>query len=307
MMPRMISRMMRGPAPQTSWLSLPGFLFVSLVALAGNLHAQSAPVDSVSAVFRDDSTKVDAIRSLEAGTARLPQDSTNFERNDSLVVKQRRRGPFVGLSAGVSFANNSAKKLFSDYMTSTVSTADSSRIVQPQDPVQIIFPVGLVVGFPVFPYLDVWLRTEHFWSRVNGLTQRKNEAPKEFWYVSQGHLAGIGARYLVPVSLLSVNGEPGLFAAYTHFWNFGPTGMYAPTGAVRAKTDPSGAGYEIQLGYQQDYDKRFTFTGGLSFSRLAFVSNSSWKAIVPTATDERAEWTLQALRLSIQGIYQIGK
>ena len=280
------------------------FLALVLAAAAGVL-AQSAPIDSVSAVFRPDSAKADAVRSLEAG--RVDQDSTTLQRDDSLLVKQRRRSPYIGLSAGVSFADNSAKTLFSTYMNSTLVPGDSQRVVQSQDPVQILFPVGLVIGIPVFPYLDLWLRTEHFWSRVNGLTQKNNDAPREFWYVAQGHLAGVGARYLVPVSLLSVNGKPGLYAAYTHFWSFGPTGMYAPTGAVRAHFDPGGAGYEVQLGYQQNYDKRFTLTGGISFAQLGFSSKSSWRSIVPTAPDERAEWTLQALRLSIQGIYQIGK
>ena len=280
-------------------------LFFCLAGFTGLARAQSSTIDSVSAVFRNDSANTAAIRSVEAGT--IKQDSASAERNDSLMIRQRHRGPFIGLSAGVAFTDNSAKTLFSDYMSSTVSPADSSRVVQFQDPVQIIFPVGLVVGYPVLSWLDVWVRTEHFWSRVNGLTQRNNESPKEFWYVAQGHLAGVGARYLVPVSLLSINGQPGLYAAYTHFWSFGPTGMYASSGAVRAKWDPAGAGYEIQMGYQQNYDKRFTFTGGLSFARLSFQSRASWKSIVPTGPDIPAEWTLQALRFSLQGIYQFGK
>jgi hypothetical protein len=289
--PRLLSRQVAG-------------LVAVLAGLAGFAHAQSAPIDSVSAVFRPDSAKAAAVRSVEAGSA--PRDSTTLERDDSLLVKQRRRGPFIGVSLGVSFADNSAKTLFAAYLNSQAAV-DTSRIVQSQDPVQIIFPAGLVLGYPLFSYLDVWLRTEHFWSRVNGLTQRNNDSPREYWYVVQGHLVGLGARYLVPVSLLSVNGEPGLYAAYTHFWSFGPTGIYAPTGGLRAVSDPAGAGYEVQLGYQQDYDKRFTFTGGLSFASLNFTSKGSWRRILPTAPDERADWTLQALRFSLQGIYQIGK
>ena len=277
---------------------------VLILAAVGLVHAQPASIDSVSAVFRADSAKAAAIRSVEAG--QVKQDSTTLERDDSLMVKQRRRTPYIGVSLGISFVDNSAKSLFSTYMT-TQASVDSSDIVQPQDPVQIIFPGGFLLGFPLFPYLDVWLRTEHFWSRVNGLTQKDNNAPREYWYAVQGHLVGLGARYLVPVSLLSVNGQPGLYAAYTHFWSFGPTGIYAPTGSLRAKSDPAGAGYEVQVGYQQDYDKRFTFTGGLSFASLTFASDDSWRKILPTAPDEPAQWTLQALRFSVQGIYQFGK
>jgi hypothetical protein len=279
-------------------------LLLALGMITAATSVQAAPIDSVSAVFRPDSAKSATIRSVEAGG--LSRDSMSLERDDSLGVKQRRRGPFIGLIAGVSFADNSAKSLFAAYMESTRG-ADTSRVVQSQDPVQILFPVGLVIGYPVFPWLDVWLRTEHFWSRVNGLTQHNNDSPREFWYVAQGHLAGVGARYLVPVSLLSVNGQPGLYAAYTHFWSFGPTGLYGSSGGLRAKNDPGGAGYEVQMGYQQDYDKRFTFTGGLSYARLSFTSRSHWTAVVPTGPDTPAEWTLQALRLSLQGIYQFGK
>jgi hypothetical protein len=287
-------------------VNFPGLAFAGAlaVALVGGAAAQDAPIDSISPVFRGDSAKAAAIRAVESG--QIPQDTGTFQRDDSLLTKQRRRGPYIGFSAGVSFADNSAKDLFAAYMDSEAE-ADSARIVQSQDPVQIIFPAGLVLGFPVFPYLDVWFRTEHFWSRVNGLTQRGNASPREFWYVAQGHLAGVGARYLVPVSLLSVSGKPGLYAAYTHFWNFGPTGLKTPTGDFQAETDPAGAGYEVQFGYQQDYDKRFTFTAGLSFASLDFFSKASWRTALPDAPDERAEWTLQALRFSVQGIYQIGK
>jgi len=119
-------------------------------------------------------------------------------------------------------------------------------------------------------------------------------------------MAGIGGRYLIPVSLLSVNGQSGLYAAYTQFWNFGPTGMYSSTGSVRAKTQPAGAGYEIQLGYQQDYDRRWSWTGGLAFTNLTFESNSSWRAIIPNGPDEPASWNLKSLRLCLQGFYQFG-
>jgi hypothetical protein len=288
-------------------VKLPAFGALTALAcgFAGTAAAQTAPIDSVSPVFRDDSTKAAAVRAVEAG--KVAQDTGTFQRDDSLLVKQRRRGAYIGLAVGFpSFTDHSARSLFSGYMASAAQ-ADSSAVLQPQDPVHIVFPAGLVVGFPVFTYLDVWLRTEHFWSRVTGLTQHASDSPREYWYVTQGHLAGVGARYLVPVSLLAINGKPGLYAAYTHFWSFGPTGIYAPTGGVRARFEPAGAGYEVQLGYQQDYDRRFAFTGGLSFARLTFGSNASWNAILPTGPDERAEWTLQSLRLTLTGIYQFGK
>jgi hypothetical protein len=288
------------------------FRGLTLTALAGLLggaaaletRAQSSVIDSVSAVFRNDSAKAAAVRSVEAGGA--PNDSLVKQRGDSLLIKMQRRGPYIGLSLGVSFTDNSSKELFDGYMRTTAA-ADSQRILQAQDPVHLVFPAGFVLGFPLFPNFDVWLRTESFWYRVTGLAQKNNEAAREFWYAVQGHLAGVGARYLVPGSLLSVNGKPGLYAAYTHFWNFGPTGIYSPDGSVRARLNPAGAGYEFQLGFQQDFDKRFTYTGGLSFSQIRLESPSPWNAVVPNGPATAAEWKLQSLRLSFQALYQFGR
>jgi hypothetical protein len=269
--------------------------------------AQDAPVDSLSPVFRPDSAKASAIRSIETGKASTDSARTAANQvSDSLALKLRRRGPFIALSAGAAFADHSAKQLFIDYMNSQMA-ADSQRVLQDQDPVHVYFPVGLVVGYPVFTYLDVWLRTEHFWYRVKGLAQKGNESPREFWYANQAHLAGAGARYLVPVSFLSVNGKPGLYVAYTHFWNFGPTGLYSPTGSLRARTNPAGAGYEIQAGLQQDFDKRFTFSGGLAFTRLSFESKANWNTVLPGGPATQAEWTIQSMRFALQGLYQFGR
>ena len=82
--------------------------------------------------------------------------------------------------------------------------------------------------------------------------------------------------------------------------------MYAPTGSIRAITNPDGAGYEVQAGFQQDFGKRWTWTGGLAFTNFAFTSRSSWQAILPDAPDEPANWTLRSLRLTLQAFYQFG-
>lgn len=295
--------MKRARKPRPGTTSCAG-LVALLAAAAG---AQDARVDSLSPVFRPDSLKASTIRSIETGKAAT--DSARAAANqvsDSLALKLRRRGPYVALSAGAAFADHSAKQLFIDYMTRQAA-ADSQRVLQSQDPVHVYFPVGLVVGVPVFTYLDVWLRTEHFWYRVKGLAQKGNENPREFWYSNQAHLAGAGVRYLIPGSFLSVNGKPGLYVAYTHFWNFGPTGLYSPTGSLRARTNPAGAGYEIQTGLQQDFDKRFTLSGGLAFTRLAFESKARWNTVLPGGPDATAEWTLQSMRFALQGLYQFGR
>jgi hypothetical protein len=172
----------------------------------------------------------------------------------------------------------------------------------------VLFPAGLLLGIPVSRHIDVMLRTEHFHYRVTGLAQKDNEAPTEYWYVNQAHLAGAGVRWLVPISFMTVTGQPGLHVSYTHFWSFGPTGIRSPDGSVRARSEPAGAGYEIQLGFQQDFDKRWALTGGLALSRLSFRSDGDWINVIPgAAAGEPAEWTLQSLRIAVQGLYQFGR
>ena len=82
--------------------------------------------------------------------------------------------------------------------------------------------------------------------------------------------------------------------------------MYSTSGSVRAKIDPAGAGYEIQAGFQQGFDKRWTWTGGLAFTDLDFESKSTWPAIIPYGPGETATWSLKSLRLCLQGFYQFG-
>jgi hypothetical protein len=263
-----------------------------------------APADSLSPVFRSDSAQTGTIRQVEAGAT--TDTAKTLARADSLQAKLKRRGPYVGLSAGVSFAEHSAGNRFAAAMNAAVA-ADSQRILQRQDPVHVYFPAGLLVGVPVLPHFDLLLRTEHYHYRVTGLAQKDNDPPTEFWYVNQGHLAGAGVKWLVPGSLLTVTGQPGLYAAYTHFWSFGPTGMRSPEGSVRARTAPGGAGFEIQAGFQQDFDKRWVLTGGLSFSRLAFGSAGDWSNVVAGSAPGQADWTLTSMRFALQGLYQFGR
>lgn len=286
--------------------------FVALIAIQFSARAQNNPAaDSLPPAFRTDSANTAAIRALEAGRSVVEQRAAAVSASanvDSLDIKLRRRHPFLGAALSFAFADLSAKQLFADQMN-TVVARDTLRVQQTQDPVAIYFPAGLIASYPLFPYLDVWLRTESFWYKQSGLAEGTGTGAKtrKFWYAVQGDLFGVGVRYLVPVSLLSVNNHPGLYAAYTRFWNFGPTGIYTSSGHVRAKTDPAGAGYEVQAGFQQDFDKRWTWTGGLTFSNFSFESGKSWTAILPDGPNETAKWDLKSLRLCLQGFYQFGR
>ena len=286
----------------------PAFFVILFACSAHSSWAQSpsekSAADSLPAFSRD-SSKTANIRALEAGKS--PADSAHPALApgfaDSLEMKSRRRHPFLGATVSFAFANLSARQLFVDHLNADTS----ATVLQTPDPVAIYFPAGLLAAFPVLSYLDVWLRTEHFWYRASGLARNHaDQSTREYWYAVQGNLAGVGARYLIPVSLLSVNGQPGLYAAYTRFWSFGPTGIYSGNGSVRAKRDPAGAGSEFQAGFQQDFSKRWTWTGGLAFTNLSFESNSSWKNAIDDGPAASATWTLNSLRLCLQGFYQFG-
>ncbi|HAO99628.1 MAG TPA: hypothetical protein DCQ83_06245 [Fibrobacteres bacterium] len=280
-------------------------LFIAFLLLIVPVFTQTTPPADSLPAFQRDSAKAALIREIEAGKSPGKAVNTAPPSADSLDARLRKRGFFLGVTLSFAFADLSERGLFSHYMDSVV-TKDTLRVLQAQDPVAIYFPIGLMVGIPVFPYLDIWLRTEHFWYRESGLANNQTGSQtREFWYAVQGNLAGIGARYLVPVSLLSVSNYPGIYFSYTRFWNFGPTGIYASTGgSVRAKTEIGGAGYEIQAGYQQNFEKHWTWTGGLAYTSLNFKSNSLWTSIIPNGPVEYAEWNLRSLRLCLQGLYQ---
>ncbi len=275
-------------------------------ALAFGAQAQNSASDSLPPAFRQDSTKLETIRNLEAGKTDTSKKTPAVgARADSLDAKLRHRGPFIGATVSFAFSDLSSRDLFAHHMATEVSK-DSLTSLQSQDPVTVYFPLGLSVAIPVFPYLDIWLRSESFWYKTSGLAQDKASNTREYWYAVHGNLMGAGARYLIPISLLSVNAHPGLFVSYTHLWNAGNSGIYAGTGSVRAKMEPAGVGYEIQTGFQQDFNQRWAWTGGLAFTSLSFKSNSSWRSILSDAPDENASWTLRSLRLCLQGFYQFG-
>jgi hypothetical protein len=267
--------------------------------------------DTGSPVFANDSSKAEAIRAVEAGKSTLSKSALDSlaartaSRKDSLRAKLAHRGPYLGLTAGIAFGEHSAGDLFSNSMAAQAAT-NGERILQRQDPVHVFFPGGLLAGYPLPGNFDLLLRTEHFYYRVAGLAQKDNNSPTEYWYSNQAHLAGVGGKWLIPLSLFTVDGRAGLYASYTHFWNFGPTGMRSSTGSLRAKTLAGGAGYEMQLGFQQDFDKRWAYTGGLSLSRLSFESDGSLGNVIPGETAP-GEWSLNSARFMLQGMYQFGR
>ncbi len=292
----------------SAWISAP-LIPAALALLLAGVAVQAQ--DASSPVFANDSSKVETIRAIEAGKsagAKSTLDSLaarTASRRDSLRSKLARRGPYLGLTAGIAFGEHSARDLFANSMTAQAA-ANGEDVLQKQDPVHVFFPGGLLAGYPLPGNFDLLLRTEHFYYRVAGLAQKDNDSPTEYWYSNQAHLAGVGAKWLIPLSLFTVDGRAGLYGSYTHFWNFGPTGMRSSTGSLRAKTRPAGAGYEIQFGFQQDFDRRWAWTGGLSLSRLSFESDGNLGNVIPGETSP-GEWSINSARFMLQGMYQFGR
>lgn len=275
--------------------------------LAFLLPAGAQTLAGDSPVFANDTAKTDAVRAVEAGGT-LADTSGRLSAGagrDSLEARLARRGPFVGITAGAAFGRHSARDRMAADFTAR-ATAAGERVLQRQDPVHLLFPVGLVAGIPVTRHFDLLLRTEHFRYRVTGLAQKDNEAATEYAYSTQANLGGVGVRWLVPVSFLTVSGQPGLYLAYTHFWQIGPGGMESDAGSLRSRFDAAGAGYELAAGFQQDFSARFALTGALAFSRLDFRSDGDWTLVAPNSIPGPAEWQLNSARFMLQGIYQFG-
>src|SRR5690606_25152202 len=117
-------------------LTLRGRLVCLLLAgAAGLAAAQTSPApalsDTLSPVFRSDTTARDNIRAVEAGVS---ADTAGVDprqalaRADSLHRKLARRGPYVGVSLGVAFAEHSARARFETAMNAQAA-ANGQRIL----------------------------------------------------------------------------------------------------------------------------------------------------------------------------------
>ncbi len=306
-------------------------LFALFGLTACPIFAASAPTfaDSLPA-FKSDSALQDPFKQLEAGNAQgLGNGKSNGNGNnnnnaadtgnnkilkdksrlDSLNNLAKIRLPGISLYLGVDFFDLSEKDRFVQAID-TRRTRDSLDILQPYESVHLAFPLGLQVSYPISSHLDILLKTHSYWYKQTALLGKKNSKTDagEEWFVVQGNLGGGGIRYSLPHALLSVKGELGLYVQGLWYWNLGGTEMYSPRGSAKAKFDPSGSGYEIQLGFQQAISKPWALTGGLGFIHQEFSSTAQWNSLVesaPTATDP-ISWTLSGLSATFNLWYYFG-
>ncbi|MDQ3002868.1 MAG: hypothetical protein M3Y08_16600, partial [Fibrobacterota bacterium] len=239
---------------------MPAPIFAFILTLAvwtGLSHSQSA--DSLP-VFKPDSAVADPFRKVEAGpspwsanpTASVPKTkSDSLARTDTVTDKLRRRHPAVSAYLGVDFIDFDAKSIFKASLE-TRRLRDSLGLLQDYESVHLAFPVGIQAVMPVSGYLDLVAKTHSYWYKQTAILGDRNKRHAgDEWFAVQANLGGLGLRYYVPPSLLSVTGSLGLFVQGLLYWNLGNSQIYTPYGSAGARFEPFGSGYEIQFGMLQ--------------------------------------------------------
>jgi hypothetical protein len=251
--------------------------------------------DSLPA-FRSDTSEAKGFQSLESGT----QDSTAKPIKQSLGERKLT----LGLWVGAAFYDFEGKKEFSA-RSDRLAASDSGSVVQRQDPVHLAFPLGLAVDIPVTHHWDATLRTQHYWYQQSELIKTSSGGTQEQTFSATGHWVGVGVRFLAPSELLTVKGQSGLQLGFQWLWGLGLDQLYGSEGDLPSRFSPAGIGYEMQIGYQRDYRKRFALSGGLSYLHTAIGGEGSWGDLFPGATG-KSDWGFSGLQLVLNVTMQVG-
>ncbi|MEO6095743.1 MAG: hypothetical protein ABIW76_08695 [Fibrobacteria bacterium] len=279
-----------------------------------SLRAQAA--DSLPA-FRTDSASADPFKKLESGpsmwsanpTAANPVRTTRSDSatSDTVTERLRNRHPAVSLYLGVNFMDFDAKETFQAALEAR-RARDSLKVLQNFEPVHLAFPIGLQAVLPVSGYLDLVAKTHSYWYKQTAvLGDKTSNHSGEEWFAVQANLAGIGIRYYVPPTFLSVTGGLGLFAQAVLYWNVGNTAIYTPYGEAAADFDPLGSGYEFQFGLQQALTGPWRLSGGIGFVQQEFASASGWSSVLKQAVPSgKAHWGSSSILASLNLWYHFG-
>lgn len=276
-------------------------------------RAQSA--DSLPA-FKPDSAVQDPFRKVEAGpsawsanpTAAAPKSkSDSLAQTDTVTARLRRRHPAVSAYLGIDFFDLDAKEALGAVVTARVAK-DSLKVLQNYDPVHLAFPIGLQAILPLNGYLDLVVKTHSYWYKQTAiLGDRNSRHADDEWFAVQANLGGIGVRYYIPPSLLSVTGGLGLYAQGVYFWNLGNSEMYTPYGSAPARFDATGSAYEIQMGIQQTLSGPWQLSGGIGFLQQDFKSGNSWSDIIVFSPPAgKVHWGSSAILASLNLWYHFG-
>jgi hypothetical protein len=295
--------------------ALPRLLLFSLLAAAPSA-AQTA--DSLPA-FRPDSAVQDPFRKVEAGpsvwsshpsaadSAAKPKTGLDSAQTDSLSSKLRSRHPAISFYAGIDFIDLDAKAGLGAQLLARTDR-DSLQVLQNYDPVHLAFPLGFQAIFPLGAYLDAVAKTHSYWYKQTAILGDKDlRHAGDEWFSLQANLGGLGLRYYIPPSLLSVTGGLGLYAQAVLYWNLGGTEMDTRYGTAPANFELSGSGYEIQFGLQKPLSGRLQLSGSLGFLQQDFQSDRPWSDILifnPPAG--KVHWASSAIQASLHLGYNFG-
>lgn len=294
-------------------------LAAACLAMAARVRAQSPVADSLPA-FKPDSLAQDPFRKVEAGPspwtqvpAAAPQSGKDSAaRSDSLASQLGRRRPALSVHLGVDFFDLDAKEDFSASLAALIKdrteAGDTLKVLQGYDPVHLAFPIGLQAIVPVGSNLDLVLKTHSYWYRQKAiLGHADSRHARDGWYAVQANLGGMGVRYYVPPSLLSVTGGLGLFVQGVVFWNLGGTEIYTPYGSAPARRDPLSSAYEIQFGVLQSVSGPWQLAGSIGFLQQDFTSARRWNEILAYAPPEgKVHWGSSAISASMNLWYRFG-
>lgn len=283
-----------------------GFLALALPARSDdNWFAPNRPEGAVSsadslASFRHDSLDAEKFRRIESGQS--PKDTAKVKRDTAALASQLQqflnRPPYFALHAGVGFLDLGGREHFITALETRRQQTFRGRILQPYESVNLYFPAGLLAGIRVFPYADLVLKTHSFWLRQTALIgDSLNGAGQEEYYAVQGHLAGLGAKVYVPLEILSAQGHGQFYLQALPYWDLGASEIYGSHGSAKAKWNPTGSGFELQLGFLHGNDARFTWTAALSYLHTSWTSKTTWNQILPDPDPGAVHWGGNALQI----------
>jgi hypothetical protein len=291
-------------------------IFLATMALFmwnGSPRAQTA--DSLPA-FKSDSAETDPFRKVEAGpspwsanpTASAPKTKgDSLARTDTVTERLRKRRPAVSAYLGVDFIDFDAKALFKSSLEAH-RTRDSLQLLQDYESVHLAFPVGIQAVLPVTGYMDVVAKTHSYWYKQTAILGDKNKRHAgDEWFAVQANLGGLGLRYYIPPSLLSVTGGLGIYVQGLVYWNLGNSQLYSPYGSADAGFEPAGSAYELQFGMQQALTGPWKLSGSIGYLQQDFKSESAWSDIVKYSPPPgKAVWGSSAIQASLSLWYHFG-
>lgn len=288
-------------------------LLACLFCLAFCAQAWAQPADSLPA-FKPDSANLDPIRRIEAGSAPWsaePADSAKTGKDglgsDSAAAGLRKRYPSVSVHVGIDFMDLDSKERFNAAVAARVGR-EKLKVLQPYESVHLAFPVGAQFLWPIAGYVDLVAKTHSYWYKQTAVLgdSSSNHAGDE-WYALQANLGGCGLRLYAPPSLLSVSGGLGLFAQGVVYWNLGNSELYSNHGSAKARFDPGGSAFEIQLGLHKAITGPWQVTGAIGFLRQSFASNRPWSDVLIDGSNAgKAEWGSSAVQATLQLWYRFG-